>query len=58
MNYTPRGEAQDASLVMRISKTDKAKIQQAAMERGVTMSTLIRSVLIDAKVIDAVNVKY
>jgi predicted DNA binding CopG/RHH family protein len=50
-----RGEKQDNSLVLRVSNTDKVNIQREAQRRGVTMSTLIKSLLIDAKVIDPVN---
>jgi len=47
MNYKTRGRAQDHSLVFRCCAEDKAALKKKASELGVTMSEIIRKLLIE-----------
>ena len=49
---------QDETIIMRVAPKDKANIKLEAQKKGITMSTLIKSVLMDAKIIEPINIDY
>ena len=53
MNIARRGAHQDQSIVFRCTAQDKAAIRLAADHSGLTMSDLIKGLLIKEKIIDA-----
>jgi hypothetical protein len=56
MNIPTRGERQRDNIVVKVSQTDKAKIKIESQRQGVTMSSLIKGLLIEHKIIDPINV--
>ena len=50
-----RGEKQTEFVMFRCSQTDKATLKKEAQKRGVSMSVLLKNVLIDARLIDPTN---
>jgi len=50
-----RGDKQTETVVFRCSQADKANLQKEAFNRGMSMSVLIKEMLIDARIIDAHN---
>ena len=58
MNIATRGQAQTEQIVIRVAPADKANIKLEAQKKGITMSTLIKSVLMDAKIIEPINIDY
>ena len=54
MNTNTRGPKMDQSFVMRVSNEDKAALKLAAVERGMSVSALIRDVLISQKILPPV----
>ena len=55
MNVPRRGELQNQQIVIRVAQTDKDNVMAAAQKKGISMSTLIRGLLIDNEIISAVN---
>ena len=53
-----RGEKQTEFVMFRCSTTDKATLKREAQKRGVSLSVLLKNVLIDARLIDAVNIPF
>ena len=58
MNIATRGQAQTEQIVIRVAPADKANIKLEAQKRGVNMSTMIKGILIDNKIIDAINADF
>lgn len=55
MRTNARGEAQNESIVFRVSHTDKVNIKTHAQELGTDISNLIKSLLIKERIIDPIN---
>ena len=54
-NTNSRGLRMDKSLVIRVNEQDKAELKVAAGKRGVTVCSMIRTILINEKIISATS---
>ena len=55
MNTNQRGEKQDEVIMFRCAPTDKANIKLAANKQGLNVSGFIKSLLIEARIIEPMN---
>ena len=55
MNTASRGIKMDKSIVFRATEQDKAELRMAATNKGMTVCSMIRQLLIKEKLISATN---